>query len=159
MPIRNLRRFIKKSEPTTSRLDDVIDRLLETSVRLARMNTMLIEAQQISGLGTWSYDVGSGEVVWSKELYRILGQDPNLPPPGFEQQHQLFSQTSWEELCRAVERAINEGCPYEVELEILRPDGRPCWARARGEVSRTSGDSKCLIGTLQDITEFKRWKP
>ncbi|MBN9416955.1 hypothetical protein ABS71_10225 [bacterium SCN 62-11] len=137
--------------------DQDLSRLVETSLRLARMNTMLMEAQQLSGLGTWSYDLVSLEVTWSRELYLILGLDPASQPLPFEEQHKLYSQSSWQQLCQAVKLAIRDGCPYEVDLEVRRPDGRPCWVRARGERSRTSRQGNYLIGTLQDITEFKRW--
>ena len=150
-------RWIRKQADSLTPPEHDLSRLLETSVRLARMNTMLMEAQQLSGLGTWSYDLVTLEVTWSRELYLILGLDPASQPLPFEEQHRLYAESGWRQLCQAVQRAIRDGCPYEVDLEVRRPDGRQCWVRARGERSRTSRQGNCLIGTLQDITEFKRW--
>ncbi len=33
----------------------------------------LVEAQRLAHLGSWTWDVVSGEVTWSDELYRIFG--------------------------------------------------------------------------------------
>lgn len=152
-----LQRWLRQQNQRPASAEQELNRLLETSLRLAKMNTMLMEAQQLSGLGTWSYDLVSLEVTWSRELYLILGLDPATPPIPFEEQHKLYGESSWQQLCQAVQRSISDGCPYEVDLKVRRPDGRRCWVRARGERSRTSRDGNYLIGTLQDITEFKRW--
>ncbi len=36
----------------------------------------LAEAQDISGIGSWSWDVVTDQVVWSEQLYRIYDLDP-----------------------------------------------------------------------------------
>jgi len=39
----------------------------------------LAEAQRVARVGSWSLDVGSGRLVWSGELYRLLGHDTRVP--------------------------------------------------------------------------------
>src|SRR5262249_19000111 len=91
------------------------------------------------------------------ELYRIAGHDPNLPAANFREHSQLYTAESWERLRRAVEEALSTGAPYELELEMIRPDRTTRWLIARGETQRDSaGRIVRLRGTVQDITERRR---
>ena len=57
---------------STRRLDgtcvDVTDR--------RRAERRLAEAQRLAQLGSWDLDVGRDEITWSREMYRIFGEDP-----------------------------------------------------------------------------------
>jgi signal transduction histidine kinase len=56
-----------------------------------------------------------------------------------------------------VERALATGEPYELELEVVRPDGAVRQPLARGRAARDGlGRVVRLYGTLQDVTEQKR---
>jgi len=57
----------------------------------------------------------------------------------------------------AVEQALQDGTPYELELQMIRGDGNLVWTNARGEVLRDAeGKIIKLRGTLQDIAERKQ---
>ncbi|MEK6624540.1 MAG: PAS domain S-box protein, partial [Bdellovibrionota bacterium] len=43
----------------------------------------LSEAQQLAHIGNWKWTVETDEVQWSKELYRMTGLNPELPPPDY----------------------------------------------------------------------------
>src|SRR4029453_10164696 len=78
------------------------------------------------------------------------------PVPGYKDHAQLYTQESWRRLQRAVEDALRMGTPYELEIEIVRPDGTLRWITARGEAQRDgTGRIIGLRGTAQDITERK----
>ena len=94
----------------------------------------LLEAQRLAEVGSWHWDVRNDVVTWSEELYRIAGLDPKLPAPSYKEIPQFYTPESWERLQRAVEKALRTGTPYELDLEIIRPDGTTRWIRTRGEV-------------------------
>jgi signal transduction histidine kinase len=55
-----------------------------------------------------------------------------------------------------VAEALRVGTPYELDLEMVRPDGTTRWVRSRGEAQRdNSGHIVLLRGTAQDITDRK----
>ena len=119
---------------------------------LPRKEIELTEAQRLAGVGSWQWDPESDTVVWSEELYRIAGRDPNLPAVSYKEHSQLYTPESWERLRRAVEEALRIGTPYELELEMVRTDGTTRWLTARGEAQRDSaGRIAGLRGTVQDI--------
>ena len=114
----------------------------------------LNEAQRIAHLGSWQLDLASQQVVWSEELYRIYGLNPSLTILPYPEQHKCFTQESWERLRTAFVLARESGTPYELELEMTRADGMPCWVWLRGEAVRdTQGAIVGLRGVAQDITE------
>jgi|SRR5579862_1046699 len=116
----------------------------------------LTEAQRLAQVGSWQWDPATDTVVWSEELYRMAGRDPNLPAVTFKDHHQLYSPESWGKLRYAVEEALRTGAAYELELEMLPSDGTRRWLMARGEVQRdTKGSIVRLRGTVQDISERK----
>jgi PAS domain S-box-containing protein len=117
----------------------------------------LRDAQHLAHVGSSSWDVDSDTTTWSEELYRITGRDPNCPAPRYKERAALYTPESWARLIEAGRRAMATGEPYELDLDIVRPDGAVCRTHASGAAVRNeSGRVVRIQGTLQDITEQKR---
>jgi len=117
----------------------------------------LKEAQRIAHVGSWQLDLMTNHVVWSEELYRILGLNPELPPPDYPEHFRFFTPESWKRLSTALLRTKKAGTPYELELETVKADGTHGWMLARGEAIRNdSGAMIELQGVALDITERKQ---
>jgi PAS domain S-box-containing protein len=117
----------------------------------------LTEAQRLAGVGSWQWNPETGAVFWSDETYRIAGRDPNLPAVRYKEDPNLYTKESEERLERAVEECLRSGTPYELELEMNRPDGTTRWLISRGEPQRDStGRIVGLRGTVQDITDRRQ---
>ena len=128
-------------------------RLEET---LRQKGTDLAEAQRLSRIGSWQWDPETDTVIWSDELYRIAGRDPNGPAVSYRQHSELYTLESWERLRHVVDDARQTGNDYELDLEMILPDGTTKWVTGRGESQRdASGRVVRLRGTIQDITERK----
>ena len=114
-------------------------------------------AQRQASLGNWVWDISRNTHLWSDEVFRIYGRDPALPAAGYPEVEQYFTPASWTLLASAVDAALATGTPYELDAEVVRPDGSHRWVTARGDAQRDSeGKTVCLQGTVQDITEKKR---
>ena len=117
----------------------------------------LKESQRIAHIGSWRLDLATNEVVWSEELYRMYGFDPNQPPPPYTEHMKLFTPGSWEKLSDALAHTADTGIPYELELETVREDGDNGWMWVRGEAVKDElGKIIGLWGAAQDITDRKR---
>jgi PAS domain S-box-containing protein len=126
----------------------------QTEEALRRRDAELAEAQHLAKLGSWRWDVATDTVTWSEELYRISGRDPKLPAPSYQDHPKLYTVESWDRLRRAVQEALDTGVGYQLDLEMVRPDGTKRWVFARGEMQRdTEGRIVQLHGTVQDIAE------
>jgi signal transduction histidine kinase len=126
------------------------DLLLENSERLQ-------EAQQLAHIGVWDWKPDTDTVTWTEELYHIAGIDPKLPALTYKEHPKLYTPESWELLKTGVEKALETGESYRIELELIRPNGEIRNVNAFGGAKFDSkGQANRLFGTVQDITERKQ---
>jgi PAS domain S-box-containing protein len=137
-------------------LRDTTERL-RAEEALRERKEELSEAQRIARVGSWEWDPTADLITWSEEMYRITGNDPALPVAGYQEHQPRYTPASWERINSAMDQALKDGTPFEVELELIGEDGNLVWTNARGEVLRdANGKIIKLRGTLQDITGRKR---
>jgi len=124
---------------------------------LRRSETELKEAQRIARIGSWEWVISTDKITWSEELYGIVGLDPSVPSPGFDGMPRFYVPEDWERLRAVVERTLQTGAPYELDLQMIHADGTIIWTTTRGEAVRDQGGTLVgLRGTALDITERKR---
>ncbi|MEB3883047.1 PAS domain S-box protein [Lyngbya sp. CCY1209] len=135
---------------------DVTDRQ-KIARALMREKVHLSEAQKIAHVGSWEFDVGTGEILWSEETFRIFGLDPESPAPTFAEHREQIATDDRDRWQTTVEQAIAEKQSYELELRILRPDGEQRHVLAKGNpICNPEGRVLTLFGTVLDITNRKR---
>ncbi len=126
--------------------------------RLRESEALLAESEKISHLGSWSLDLRTDRLIWSDEVYRIFG----LEPQEFDATYKAFLEAVHPEDREAVDNAYStslekhEGS-YEIEHRIIR--------KHTGEVrqvqekcvhqSDTAGNIVRSVGMVLDITERK----
>ncbi|UCF15901.1 MAG: PAS domain S-box protein [Phycisphaerales bacterium] len=135
--------------------DITFRKVVEMSLRESQTNLAL--AQQIAHVGSWEWNLETGEVAWSDETYRLFGFDLGQVEPTFEFFLKIVHPEDREFVRRASERAASEGQKYHLEFRIIRPDGVERVLDARGQVLRDSqGKPFRMLGAAQDITERRR---
>jgi two-component system, cell cycle sensor histidine kinase and response regulator CckA len=108
-------------------------------------------------IGNWTWEKETDTTFWSDAMYHIFGWDPQKPIPPFAETHSFFAPESWMKLEAALEATVRTGESYEVDVEVVRPDGTRRWIISRGDGERDdSGRVFRLRGTCQDITERKQ---
>ena len=132
--------------------DDITERK-HTQDKLRESEALLSEVSRIGKIGGWTLDVKSNTVIWTSEVARIqeLG-DISDPSESLN----LFLPESRKKLEKALNEAIKEAEPYELELELISGKGNHKWIRAIGKPLTENGKVTKLTGTLQDITERKK---
>jgi PAS domain S-box-containing protein len=118
----------------------------------------LLEAQRLSQTGSWSWNPATGDIrYWSEECFRVLGFDPQAPPPRFET---FFQRIHPEDQAHSRERlgkAISEKADFELDYRIVHPDKGVRDIHVVGHaVLDQSSDVREFVGTVIDITERKR---
>jgi PAS domain S-box-containing protein len=143
----------KLKETETALRTEVAERT-RANDQLRHSEAALREAQRLGQIGSWEWEVAPDITTWSAELYKIFGFDPALLPPSYAEHAKLYTPQSLEVLQSAVQRALDTGQPYALELEYFRPGGGTGWIEARGEAVRDdAGTVVKLHGTVQEITE------
>ncbi|MBE9101572.1 response regulator [Vacuolonema iberomarrocanum] len=147
----------KLAEDALRQLNQELENIVaQRTADLRRSETRLQEAQQVARLGGWAFDVRTGDVSWSPEIFNIFGYDPSDSVPTFEQHRRNFSPKDFERFNQCLKRAFQDGEPYAIDLEIIRNDGSMGYVFAKGEpVLDETGTPIRLTGILMDISDRK----
>jgi len=114
----------------------------------------LSQAQALAHIGSWEWDIRSGAVSWSDELYRIYGLEPQsvvIDYRTFLERVHPGDRGSVEE---AVRRARDNEGSFSFVHRIVVDDGRERILHGRGSVvADEAGAPARMVGTAQDVTE------
>jgi PAS domain S-box-containing protein len=126
----------------------------ERESELQENTTKLEEAQRITHVGYWEWDILTGRVNWSDETYRIYGMQPRERPMDIAACQEKIYPEDWQ---RGMEEALGGGASFNAECRVIRPNGEVRIAHFQGDVKRdASGQPYHMFGTVQDITERKQ---
>ena len=117
---------------------------------------MLERTQEISKTGGWEYDVATGNLTWTDEVYRIYGVERTSDPLEVARAIAAFDSDSAAIIEAAFARLVADGEPYDLELGLVRADGQRIWVRTVGRPVIEDGGVVRVGGHIADITERKR---
>jgi PAS domain S-box-containing protein len=124
---------------------------------LKRSVAMLEEAQRIAKIGSWENDLRNGDVIWSDQIFRLLGYAPGEVAPSHERFREHLHPEDRERVAAAIEASRASGVPCGIECRILRKDGETRGMLLQGEVLLDgAGRPVRSQGTMRDITERRR---
>lgn len=124
---------------------------------LHRSEHLLNETQKITKVGGWEYDVESKRMTWTDEVYRIHGvSKEDYDPNNIKQDIEFYVPHDRHLIEQAFYRAVNEGVPYDLELQFVSSQGLNLWVRTIGKPILQDGKTIKVIGNIMDITERKK---
>ncbi|NER82288.1 MAG: PAS domain S-box protein [Leptolyngbya sp. SIO1D8] len=140
---------------------DLEQQVTEKTAALQKSTAQLQAAQRIAQVGSWELDISTQKVTWSDELFRIAGRHPEHAALDASDILEIVHPEDREDLHQAVETAIADGTPYEVEHRITWPDGTIRHVVSRGEAFYSDQDRDQnqvikLAGTTADISNRKQ---
>jgi PAS domain S-box-containing protein len=130
-------------EETTARV--------RAAAETARRERELQIITEMARLGGWVVDLRSGVCHWSDEVC-TLHEMPSGTTLTAEDGVRWFAPEHRDAVRAAFERAVTEGTPYALEVQIVTASGNRRWVRTSGELVRDGEGRPHLVrGTLQDI--------
>jgi PAS domain S-box-containing protein len=125
------------------------------AVLLDANNEKLHDILKWAQIGIWEWDRETDSVLWSEKLYQIAGLDSTRPAPSYAKHCDIYTPQSWDILKAAVENTLNTGAPYQLNLEMIRPDGTRRDLSAYGGPKYDDNQQEIvgLYGLVQDETE------
>jgi PAS domain S-box-containing protein len=128
----------------------------EAVSRILQNEVLLTESQKMAHLGSWEWDMSSGNVLWSEELFRIFGYEPFEIRLDFGTYLSYVHPEDKKMVQEALEKTLHNFQPYDLQHRIVRSDKSVRWLKAAGK-AMLSGRKKLLklAGTALDITEQK----
>lgn len=126
-----------------------------TELELAHTSAMLQRTGEMAKIGGWELQLSPQKLYWSRETYRLFEIDDTVVL-SLAQAIALYAPEDQSRIKSAVQSAIKDGKPYDIELQVITARGRAFWARSQGSPIIENGKTVKLIGTFQDITERKQ---
>ena len=123
--------------------------------KIADTNKKLSHAQHIAKIGSWDKDLTTDELNWSDEMYKLM-RIPHQKPLDINKIMTFLSPEDVDRFNYAINNAIKNGIPYQLDYKVVHPDGATHYFHDEGEIVRDKkGNPIWMYGTTQDITERK----
>ena len=115
----------------------------------------LTTAQSIAQVGSWLWDIQTGDLKWSDEIYRIFGLEPQQFSATYEQFIKHIHPDDVDTVTAAVSDAVgDERKSYDIHHRVLRPSGEVRYVHERGIVFTDNNDKPIrMLGAVHDVTE------
>jgi len=124
---------------------------------LKKSERSLAEAQHIAHIGSWEWNIKTGDIIWSNELYSIYGLDPNTFIPTLSSFGDYMHPDDEEYVNQHVDQILSENKSHNFDFRIILDDGSIRVLNTLAEVTKfdKNGEPEIIIGINQDITERK----
>lgn len=106
-------------------------------------------------VGGWEFDTETLKQTWTEEVYRIHELESSFDP-NVNQGINFYAPVSKPLIEKAVQRIIELGEPFDLELEFITSKGNHRWVRSIGKAQMENGKPHKVYGSIQDITQQKR---
>lgn len=122
-----------------------------TESALRRSEAYLADAQRLSHTGSFGWRIASGNIVWSKETYRIFGVDETVKPT-IDLILQCVHPDDRELVLHEINRAALGKPSYDYEHRLLMPNGAIKHLTVRTHHVKYESGEEELVGALMDVT-------
>ena len=145
--------FKQKFDEITLLNKTLEEKVFERTESLARTNHLFAEAQKMTHLGNWEWNITENILTWSDEIYRIFGLKPQEFAATYDAFMNTIHQDDRELVQSAVSKALETGEKYSIRHRIVLPNGVEKIVQEHGEVELDSTFKPVrMIGTVHDIT-------
>ena len=137
-------------------ITDITERKqIETALKMGERS--LAEAQHIAHIGSWEWNVKTGNINWSDELYSIYRVDPNTFKPTLSSFADYMCPNDEKYVNQHVDQLLSEGKSQNFDFRIVLDDGSIRVLNTLAEVAEFDKNGKpgIIVGINQDITERK----
>lgn len=134
-----------------------VSRQKEIEKELKMQEVMLKESQRMSMTGSFRWEMDTGKMTWSEQLYDIFGIERTARPSS-----DLFRSLVVSDDLPLVDKAFSEAqkkmAPFSVDIRLRQADTHEViWIRAVGEIQYDRyGNPISSTGIIQDVTNLKR---
>ncbi|MFP4051036.1 MAG: PAS domain S-box protein [Thermoplasmata archaeon] len=122
---------------------------------LKKERRLLRKSEEISDVGGWEYDVKNDEIFWTENLFELHGFTKGEKEGYIEKSLELYPEEYRNRVKEAFEKAVEEGIPYDLEVQFTNADGKEMWIETVGEPIIEDGEVIKVVGTMVDITDIK----
>jgi PAS domain S-box-containing protein len=106
-------------------------------------------------IGTWSWNLKTGEIAWSSGMFRIVGFEPSSVVPTLDLYQSLVHPDDQLDFSNAV--GLAQGTRLQDRtFRIIRPDGSLRWLRSKAQpYFDRDGTPTSMFGVIADVTDMQ----
>ncbi len=134
---------------------DMSERMLRERL-LLQANEQLELAKKAAAAGIWDWDIESGRVEWSPEMYGMLGLDPRTTEASGDAFRSVIHPEDAAAVWESIDRDLRERNSHHTEFRIVKADGQVRWIGGMGCITYDNGHEPVrMTGICMDITDRK----
>src|SRR6185436_2848167 len=110
--------------------------------------------QSLSLTGSFGWNVSTGEIIWSKETYCILGYDRTVKPS----LNLVLDRVPTEDRAlvqKIIDRATGNGTDLDFGHRLLMPDGVVKHVHVVARATKAESGAIEFVGAVMDVTKQK----
>jgi PAS domain S-box-containing protein len=120
--------------------------LMESEDRLRR-------SQAFANIGTWDWDIQTGQLHWSERIASLFGYHEEIPETTYENFLAAIHPEDKQPVIDAIAACVENGEDYDIEHRVVWSDGSIHWLHEKGDVTfDANGRPLHMLGAVQDIT-------
>ena len=134
-----------------------LELVVKEKTQLLRLNEeRLKEAQKIALVGNWEWDIKTGEIWWSDQVYRLFELDAESVQPDYDLFLSYIHPDDKGRVEKAVDRALSAKSGYSIGHRILLASGSELQVLENGHLELDeAGNPSVMKGTVQDVSAQK----
>lgn len=136
-------------------LADITDIKL-SQLELRRTKELLEQTSKVAKVGGWEIHFADKKEFWSDTMREIYEAPADFQPDWEKSLHFYTEGDCRTLITEAVQRGIEFGDSWDLEIQIVTFTGKKKWVRSIGSAEYVNRKCVGLFGTLQDINEHKQ---
>ena len=141
----------------TGILTDITERILAEEALKKSEERLNLTLDAVND-GIWDWDLQTGNAVFSRRYFTMLGYEPYEFPQNYESWKHLVHSEDIEEAEQNINESIHNGRGYAIEIRMRTKSGGWRWILSRGMMVERDAERHPvrMVGTHSDITERKQ---
>jgi len=150
--------FHPEEHPRFSYIAEDVTERRQAEEALASSEEQLRLALEFTHIGTWDWDVVTGNVIWNDNHFRLLGLESDSAAQDL---YRIWRKAIHPEDVEQVEQvllaALHNHTDYETEYRVIYPDGTVHWLVGRGRGLYDSAQNPIrMLGVIIDTSDRKQ---
>ncbi|HSC84196.1 MAG TPA: EAL domain-containing protein [Pseudomonas sp.] len=123
---------------------------------LLRQAHLLSQTEEVADIGGWVLNLADQSMYWTDGCFRLNEMDPANGAPDMQASLARYDEPSQKLMMETLQRILQSGQPYDLEVRLIGAKGTARWVRLRGFPEFDGARTVRIYGAIQDISARKR---